>query len=248
MEANMSSEKMMRLDGLSALVTGGGGALGRHVVKRFLEAGARVHVPVFEPEEKEELGDFLGDGAAAVQFHSDADLTDPGTVSRIMGAIEGPERPGPDILLNLAGGFAMMPVEETSPDDWHRMLDMNATTAFLCSRGAFPAMRARGRGRIVNVSALPALEGGDAGMAAYAAAKAAVLNLTRTLSREGVEHRITVNAVLPSIIDTPANRKAMPEADTSAWIPPSEIAAICHFLATDQARVLTGAALTLRLD
>jgi len=244
----MPHRALERLDARSALITGGTGALGRHVVKRFLEAGAEIHVPVFDTSEKQGLEEFLGDGAAAVHFHGDADLTEPGAVDRIVQEVEGAGGPGPDILLNLAGGFSMAPVEDTSPEDWQRMLGINATTAFLCSRACFPSMRERGWGRIINVSALPALEGGQAKLSAYGAAKAAVLNLTRTLAREGVAHGITVNAVLPSIIDTPANRSAMPKADTSAWIPPAEIAGICHFLASDQARIVNGAALTLRLD
>jgi len=236
-----------RLDDKRVLITGGTGALGRHVVKRFLEAGAQVHVPVFTPDEADELQDFLGDGAEAVSLHPDADLTRPEVTEELMGAVGGPDPNGPDILLNLAGGFAMSPITETSPETWERMIAMNATTAFLTSRAAFSAMKARGWGRIVNVSALPALEGGAAELTAYGAAKSAVLNLTRSLAREGAEVGITANAILPSIIDTPANRDSMPDADTSGWIPPAEIAHICHFLAGPRARVVNGAMLTLNL-
>ena len=236
-----------RLDGKSVLITGGTGNLGRHVVKRFLEAGGQIHVPVFDPDEADELTAFLGDGAEAVDFHHDADLTDPRVVDSIMEAMAGPEASGPDIVLNLAGGFAMAPIDETSPELWQRMIAMNATTAFLASRAAFPAMSRRGWGRIVNVSALPALEGGAPQLTAYGAAKSAVLNLTRSLAQEAAELGITVNAILPSIIDTPANREAMPEADTSGWIPPAEIADVCLFLASPRARVVNGAMLTLNL-
>jgi NAD(P)-dependent dehydrogenase (short-subunit alcohol dehydrogenase family) len=152
-----------------------------------------------------------------------------------------------EILFNLAGGFEMAPVEETEPGTWERLWQMNVTTAFLCSRTAFPGMKKQGWGRAVNVSALPAVERGQAGLSAYGAAKAAVLNLTGSLSREGVEEGITVNAVLPSIIDTPENREAMPDADTSTWLPPQEIAGVLVFLAADEARVVNGAALTLTL-
>jgi len=233
----------------TALITGGSGALGRHVVKAFLNEGIRVHVPVFDAREIESLEAFLDAGVSNVELHEDADLTDPDTVDRIVSDVEAstPEGRGPDILLNLAGGFAMAPIHETEPDTWDRMVAMNATTAFLCSRRVFPGMRAREWGRIVMMSALPALEGGESGLSAYGASKAAVLNLTRTLAREGGPHGITANAVLPSIIDTPANRDAMPDADTSSWIPPEEIARVCLFLVGDDARVVNGAAVTLNL-
>lgn len=233
----------------TALITGGSGALGRHVVQTFLARGIRVHVPVFDPEEIEELEALLEAGTSNLELHRDADLTDPDAVDRIVSRIEASsaERGAPDILLNLAGGFFMAPVDETDPDAWDRMIAMNATTAFLCSRRVFPGMRARRWGRIVMVSALPALEGGGSGLSAYGASKAAVLNLTRTLAREGGPHGVTTNCVLPSIIDTPANREAMPGADTSGWIPPEEIARVCLFLAGDDARVVNGAAVTLNL-
>lgn len=237
-----------RLDDRIALITGGAGQLGRHVVKRFLEAGAAVHVPIFVSDEAAELRDHLGDAVAGVTFHGDADLTRADRVDRIVDGIRRAEGRSPDVLLNLAGGFHTAPVENTTIDDWTRMMGMNATTAFLCSHAVFADMKKRGWGRIVNMAALPALEGAEAGLSAYGAAKAAVLHLTRTLCREGAAHGVTVNAILPSIIDTPENRAAMPEADTSDWIPPGEIAAIMHFLASSDARVMNGAALTLRLE
>lgn len=231
----------------TVLVSGGAGALGRWVVQRFSDDGHALHVPVRDPEAGEVLRDFLGVRADGVDVHAGMDLTDAAAVDRLFADVQSSDGRGPDVLLNLAGGFAMGSVEETGPETWQRMIGINATTAFLCSRAAFPHMKRAGWGRIVNVAALPA-EGGQPGLSAYAAAKAAVLNLTRTLSREGVAHGITANAVLPSIIDTPANREAMPGADTSAWLPPGEVAEVCRFLTSDAARTLTGAALTLRLD
>jgi NAD(P)-dependent dehydrogenase (short-subunit alcohol dehydrogenase family) len=243
-----------RLKERVTLITGGTGQLGRHVVARALAEGARVHVPVFDPDEGELLrshldhGEGLPEGASArLTLHDDGDLTDPDRVEAIFQAAEEREGRGVEILFNLAGGFEMAPVEETDPGSWERLWQMNATTAFLCSRAAFPGMKEGGWGRIVNVSALPAVERGQAGLSAYGAAKAAVLNLTQSLSREGVGKGITVNAVLPSIIDTAENREAMPDADTSTWIPPEEVAGVLAFLASDQARVVNGAALTLTL-
>lgn len=238
---------MDRLDDRIAFVTGGGGALGRHVVRAFLSSGARVHVPVLEAQEGEELREFLADDEG-LALHADGDLSRASEVERILSEIEKRAGRGPDILLNLAGGFSMAPIEETDEEEWGRMFAMNATTAFLCSRAVLPGMKKRGWGRIVTMSALPALEGGAAGLSAYGAAKAAVLNLTGTLSREGIDHGVTANAILPSIIDTPANRDAMPDTDHSTWVEPQEIATLCHFLCTDGARALTGASLTMRLD
>jgi NAD(P)-dependent dehydrogenase (short-subunit alcohol dehydrogenase family) len=236
-----------RLQDRVTLITGGTGQLGRPVVRTFLAEGARVHVPVFAPEERELLGDHLGDAVAAVRFHDEGDLTDPDRVGRIVQAVEREEGRAVEVLLNLAGGFTMAPLEETGPGDWERMWKINATTAFLCSRGVIPGMRAAGWGRIVNVSAHPAVDRGQKGLTAYGAAKAGVLNLTQTLAKEVVADGITVNAVLPSIIDTPENREAMPEADTSTWIPPGEIAGIMAFLASDEARTVNGTALILTL-
>lgn len=238
-------------DDRTVLVTGGSGQLGRHVVAYFLRRGARVHVPVFDPDERTALDRFLETRQAAdgerLVFHPDGDLADPDRVAAIFREVASGPGGAVEILLNLAGGFAMAPIEETDPALWERMWRMNASTAFLCSKAAFPAMKAAGRGRIVNVSALPAVERGQAELSAYGAAKAAVLNLTWSLAREGAPHGITVNAVLPSIIDTPENREAMPDADPSTWVPPDEIAKVLGFLASDEARTVSGAELTLSL-
>jgi NAD(P)-dependent dehydrogenase (short-subunit alcohol dehydrogenase family) len=236
-----------RSEGRIALVTGGAGALGRSVVERFLEEGANVHVPVFAEDEIAGLRRHLGTAGEAVTFHRNGDLTDVEKVATIFAAVREAEGRGPEILLNLAGGFHSSPLEETDPGLWHRMWQMNATTAFLTSRAAFPEMKERGWGRILNVSAFPALDRGRKGLSAYGAAKAAVLNLTQTLAREGAGHGITANAIVPSTIDTPANREAMPDADTSAWLPPEEMAGVLAFLASDEARLVTGAAVTLTL-
>jgi NAD(P)-dependent dehydrogenase (short-subunit alcohol dehydrogenase family) len=234
-------------EGRVVLITGGTGDLGQWVVEAFLAQGDRVHVPVFASAEAEGLRERLGDRAGEVRFHMEADLTRPESVTEVFEAVEATGDGPPVVLLNLAGGFTMAPVEETEPDAWDRMWRMNATTAFLCSRQAFPGMRAAGWGRIVNVSAFPALELGSPGLSAYGASKAAVLNLTRTLAQEGVEDGITVNAVLPSIIDTPGNRRTMPDQDRSRWLAPPEIAGVLRFLASEEARIVNGSALTLTL-
>jgi len=230
------------------LVTGGAGHLGRHVVRRFLEGNAVVHVPVRSREDGEALESFLQGKDGRLHVHLSEDLTSPEIVQRLLGRIEGVGDGSPDVLLNLAGGFTMSPIEQTTPDDWNRMIGMNATTAFLLSRSVIPGMKRAGWGRIINVAAFPAIERGKAGLTAYGAAKAAVLNLTQSLARELVGHGITVNSVIPSIIDTPANRESMPDAGRDGWLSPDDIAGVMRFLASDDASIVTGAAIPLTLD
>ncbi len=207
-----------------------------------------MHVPVRKETEAVDLTTFLVDEAQAVRFHTDADLTDAERVDGIIGDIRAGESASVDVLVNLAGGFWMGSLEDTEPRTWDRMWAMNATTAFLCSRAVFPSMKAARWGRILNVSAFPAIDRGRSLLSAYGPAKAAVLNLTQTLAREGAVHGITANAILPSIIDTPANRRAMPSTDTSTWIPPSRIADVLIFLASEQAGIVNGAAIPLTLE
>jgi len=186
------------------------------VVARFLKAGAICHVPSRKASDKPAS---WGDGQASIV--AEIDLTDEGAVGRFYDAV-------PDLWasVHLAGGFAMAPIADTSRDDFLRMMEMNAATVFICCRAAVRNMRRTGQGgRLVNVSARPGLDprkGG--GMSAYAASKAAVTAITLALSEELKNDRILVNAVAPSTIDTPANREAMPNADTSKWLSPKAAA------------------------
>lgn len=236
------------LAGRTALVTGGTGGLGRHMVRELLESGATVHLTWIDPDELEEVRPWLEEAAGgpdALHLHQ-ADVTDAGAVDDLIRRVAEASGP-PEILLNLVGGFALAPLEETDPATWRRMLEINATSAFLVSRAAAEGMKAAGWGRIVNVASFPALHGGQSGLGAYGASKAAVLNLTGTLSRELAGHGVTVNALVPSIIDTPGNRAAMPDADRSTWLPPEEIARVARFLVGPDARIVTGASITLSL-
>lgn len=235
------------LAGRITLITGGSGGLGRGVTRSFVEAGARVHVPVFSDGEVAPFREALGHHADDVELHHDADLTNPDVVDRLLREIRDRSGGDPAILVHLAGGFAMADVTDTEPDTWHRMMGMNATSAFLVARGVFPGMKAAGHGRILTVSALPALDRGARGMSAYGAAKAAVLNFTQTLAREGVAHGITANAILPSIIDTEGNREAMPDAERDHWLDPEAIGRVLRFLASDDGAIVTGAAIPLTL-
>jgi NAD(P)-dependent dehydrogenase (short-subunit alcohol dehydrogenase family) len=165
-----------------------------------------------------------------------SDLGDEADVARLYGSVS---RLWASI--HLVGGFAMAEVAQTTKAELMKQIEMNLVTAFLCSRGAVNAMTGRG-GRIVNVAARPALEPrSGAGMAAYTASKAAVVAFTIALSEEVAKLGILVNAVAPSIMDTPANRAAMPKADHAAWPKVEEVAATILFLASPQNAVTRGA-------
>jgi NAD(P)-dependent dehydrogenase (short-subunit alcohol dehydrogenase family) len=145
-----------------------------------------------------------------------------------------------DALVHLAGGFAGGRVEETTDETWRHMMDLNLTAAFLMSRAVLPHMRTRGSGRIICVGSRAA-ENPFPGAAAYIASKAGLSALVRALALELSGTGVTVNALLPTTIDTPANRKSMPDADRSLWIAPTDLARTILFLASDEARGLSGA-------
>ena len=148
-----------------------------------------------------------------------------------------------DVLCNIAGAFRMgAPVHETSDEDWNFLIDVNVRTLLHTSRAVVPRMLAQGGGKIVNIGAF-AGQKGVAQMGAYVAAKSAVIRLTETMAAELRERNINVNCVLPTIIDTPENRKAMPNADPKRWVAPAALADVIVFLASDAARAIHGAAL-----
>jgi NAD(P)-dependent dehydrogenase (short-subunit alcohol dehydrogenase family) len=146
-----------------------------------------------------------------------------------------------DVLINIAGGFAFETVNEGDPKTWQRMYALNVLTALNASRSAIPYLAASAAGRIINIGAMGALQAG-AGMGAYAASKSGVHRLTEALAAEW-KGKITVNAVLPSIIDTSANRASMPTADFTKWVTAQELAEVILFLASDAASAVTGALL-----
>lgn len=211
------------------VVTGGTGGLGTAVVGTLLAAGAFCHVPVFRAEELEK---FPLAKHANLELAEGVDLTYPGAVDSFYDDL-----PGLWASIHLAGGFAMAPIELTGTGDFHAMMSPNALTCYLCCRAAVEKFReikkdARG-GRIVNVAARPALEPrSGSGMVAYTAAKAAVAAITQALGEEVAGDGILVNAVAPSILDTPQNRAAMPKADYTSWPKVEEVAATIVFLAS----------------
>lgn len=224
----------------SVVVTGGAGGLGRAVVRAFLDAGARVAVPFRKPGDLESLRASLGVAADAPLSGTLLDLTDETAVLDWFESVA-EDRGGLDALVNAAGGFeGGAPAHETAWAVWQGQLDANLKTAVLASRGAAREMSRRHGGAIVHVSSRPAV-GDGRNVAAYAASKRALLALTDAMAAELVDARITVNAVLPSTIDTEANRRASPKADFSRWPRPEEIARVILFLAGPDARIVSGA-------
>jgi NAD(P)-dependent dehydrogenase (short-subunit alcohol dehydrogenase family) len=218
------------MNGKVIVVTGALGALGKVVAEMALSRGARVagidHAPsqLAATEQRIELGGIdLSDEAQARKAIDDA--------ARHFGRL--------DALINIAGGFAFETIGDGDERTWQRMYALNVLTALNTSRVALAHLAASNAGRIVNVGAMGALQAG-AGMGPYAASKAGVHRLTEALANEW-KGKITVNAVLPSIIDTQANRASMPDADFSKWVTPQELAEVILFLASDAASAVTGA-------
>lgn len=216
------------LEGRHVVITGGDGALGQAVVRAFAGAGALCHLPT--------LGPAPTDAPAGVHATGGVDLTDEQAVSKYYASV-----PPPSASIHLAGGFQAKPIAETTRADLDHQLQLNLITAFLCCREAVRAMRANRGGRIVNVAAR-VVEVPPNGMVAYAVSKGAVAALTRALAEEVRGEGIQVNAVLPSIIDTPANRAAMPNAPVERWPKPEELASAILWLASPE-NVLTSGAL-----
>ena len=216
-------------------VTGGTGALGTAVVTMLLARGAVCHIPVFDAAEKARAP-FAGD--TNVRFADGVDLTDEGQVEAFYGGVEGLWT-----SVHIAGGFAMQAFDQTSKAVLMGQINLNLVTAFLCSREAVKALRRGGAGgRIVNVAARPAIEPRTgAGMAAYTASKAGVAALTQAVAEEVAADGIWVNAVVPSILDTPANRAAMPKAGHDDWPKVAEVAETIVFLASPANRATRGA-------
>lgn len=230
----------MSLQGKVAIVTGGAGALGSAVVRALLAAGAAVAVPYRHEGELAALRQHLDLPAAAALSGAVVDLTAEAAVQAYYGQVAA-ELGGIDMLVNVAGGFAGgRPVHEAGWAIWQEQLDLNLKTAVISCAAAVPHMIARGGGAIVNVSTRTATQPG-ANLAAYAAAKRAVLQLTEALAAELRDHDITANAILPSTIDTPANRRAAPNADHSRWVSPEAIARVVLFLVGPDARIISGA-------
>jgi NAD(P)-dependent dehydrogenase (short-subunit alcohol dehydrogenase family) len=218
------------------LVTGGSGGLGCHVSHAFVTAGAHVTVPIFDAAEQPRLCSHLGDALASAH-QVEADLRDEASVAALIDGM-----PKVDAVVHLVGGFAMGPTTEFSLDDVRTQFELNVLTAFAVIKHALRRMRTAGYGRIVTVGSRSAAEPA-AQQAAYSAAKAGVVALTRSIAAETRGTNITANAVLPSIIDTPRNRADMGEDQAHTWVQPDALAEVIVFLASEAAGDLRGAAL-----
>lgn len=215
----------------SVIVTGGFGALGQAVAKAFAERGDKVTRIDFAPSAPSKLEGSLDIG--------NVDLTDQAATQSALDKVVATQG-GIDVLANIAGGFTWETLEDGSLDNWARMQAMNVMTAATITKLALPHLKKSAQGRIINMGAGGAVKAAM-GMGAYAASKAGVHRLTEALAEELTGTSVTVNAILPSIIDTPTNRKDMPDADPKEWVTPESIAEVMLFLASPASGAVTGA-------
>ena len=226
--------------GKVALVAGGTGGLGRAVSQAFVESGAKVVVTYRQLEEFETFASTMPKDAA-LEGHP-IDVTDQAQVENLVKSTYA-QNGRLDILVNTVGGYnGGTELWETDTEALDKMITLNVRTGFLLARAAVPVMLQQGHGAIVNIAAKAALEPAAKG-AVYAASKAAALAMFDSLAAELKGTGVRANSVLPSIIDTEANRKAMPKADFSKWPKPEEIARVILFLCSDDAKVVHGAAI-----
>jgi NAD(P)-dependent dehydrogenase (short-subunit alcohol dehydrogenase family) len=215
-------------------ITGAFGVLGSAVARAAAEQGARLALIDFA-----KTSPPGAPSGADVLVLGGVDLTDAVAAGAAIDAAAD-HFGGLDALLNIAGGFRWETLETSLAEGWHKLFLMNVQTAANASRAASPHLRKSRAGRIVNVGANAALKA-SLGMGPYAASKAGVHSLTQALAEELKADGVTVNAVLPSILDTPTNRADMPKADFAAWVNPDDLAAVMLFLASEEARAVTGA-------
>ncbi|WP_309604645.1 SDR family NAD(P)-dependent oxidoreductase [Phenylobacterium sp.] len=214
-------------------ITGGSGVLGSAVAVAAAEQGWRLALIDFAPSPP------AAPVGADVFFQGGVDLTDANAAGAAIDAVAD-RFGGLDALLNIAGGFSWEKVEGATGETWKRLFLMNVQTCSNACRAAIPHLRRSAAGRIVNVGANGALKA-SLGMGPYAASKAGVHSLTEALAEELKPDGVTVNAVLPSILDTPTNRADMPGADFASWVAPGDLASVMLFLASEDARAVTGA-------
>ncbi|SPA02269.1 3-oxoacyl-(acyl-carrier-protein) reductase FabG [Cupriavidus taiwanensis] len=222
----------MKFYSKTVLITGAGGNLGYAVASAFAEEGAKL---VLFDRNPSKLGEFEGSHmVCGVDLVNQSDVSE-----NVRAAVE---RFGQiDVVCNLAGGFSMgSPVHESSEDDIEHLLDLNVRTLLNVVRAVAPSMIGNGGGRFINVGANSAAKGVGL-MSGYCATKDMVARITESMSAELRDSNINVNAVLPSIIDTPENRSAMPDADHDRWVKPRALADVIQFLASDAARAIHGA-------
>lgn len=220
------------MNGKIVVITGASGALGQVVLKRAIADGATVAAIDHSAKTPASTPDRLQIGGIDLSDAAQADTAIAAVVKQF-GRI--------DVLINIAGAFAFENISDGSNKSWETMHRLNLLTALNASRAAIPHLTTSKAGRIINIGAMGAIQA-SAGMGPYAASKAGVHRLTEALAAE-LKGKVTVNAVLPSTIDTPANRRDMANADFSKWVTPDELASVILFLASDAASAVTGALL-----
>jgi NAD(P)-dependent dehydrogenase (short-subunit alcohol dehydrogenase family) len=219
----------------SALITGGTGGLGAAVTRAFLDGGWRVVVPLYDEAERERVP--AREGLVLEQ----ADLFDADSAAAAAALAAGDDDAPLGAVVNLVGGFAMGGrVHETPVADFEAQLRLNLRPTYLVCQAAIPRLQAAGGGAIVCVSSRAAVQP-FSGAAGYIVAKAAILSFVDALATEYRDDNIRANAILPSVIDTPANRRAMPDADVDRWVTPEQIAGVVRFLCEDASGVVSGA-------
>ena len=230
-----------RFQGQVVIVAGGTGALGSAVARAFIQEGANVAVTYRTPREYEDLQSSVAADRARLRGHQ-VDVTSEAEMSRLAAAIDA-EFHRLDVLVNAAGGYSGGPkLWEIESAVLERMLDLNLRSAFVTSRSVLPILLRQGRGCIVNVAAKAAVDQ-PGGAGAYVASKAAALAMMHSLAMDLKGTAIRVNSVLPSVIDTAANRRDMPRANFATWTKPEDIAQVILFLCTEDARALNGTAI-----
>ncbi|MDE0313709.1 MAG: SDR family NAD(P)-dependent oxidoreductase [Candidatus Poribacteria bacterium] len=225
----------------NVLITGGTGILGSAVTKAYLAQGDTVAVSYLFDNEVERFKQHNPELNEDVTFLF-ANVTEEAEVQQTIQTFI-TQFGHLDILVNIVGGFVGgIPTAELETDRWDFMMDLNLKSVFLCCKTVIPHMTERGYGKIVNVSARAGLKG-EAGLSAYCVSKGGVRTLTESLAAEVMDSGINVNAIMPSIMDTPANREAMPDEDHSRWVGTDDVAKVIYFLTSEDATIINGAAI-----
>ena len=225
----------------NVLITGGTGILGSAVTKAYLAQGDAVAVTYLFDNEVERFKAFNPELSEDVTFLF-ADVTEETEVQKTVEAFVA-QFGSLDVLINIVGGFVGgIPTAELEADRWDFMMNLNLKSVFLCCKAAIPHMTESGYGKIINVSARAGLKG-EAGLSAYCVSKGGVRTLTESLAAEVMDSGVNVNAIMPSIMDTPANRESMPDEDHDRWVVPEDVAKVICFLTSDDATIINGAAI-----
>ena len=225
----------------NVLITGGTGILGSAVTKAYLAQGDTVAVTYLFDDEVERFKESNPELSEDITFMF-ANVTEAAEVENSIREFLF-QFNRLDVLVNIVGGFVGgIPTTELEEEQWDFMINLNLKSVFLCCKAAIPHMTAQGYGKIINISARAGLKG-EAGLSAYCVSKGGVRTLTESLAAEVMDSGVNVNAIMPSIMDTPMNREAMPDEDHDRWVDPADVAKVICFLTSDDAAIINGAAI-----